>query len=879
MRKTIRRIGSLLLCAVLFLACNVMPAAALPAGVTESGTKDGISWSTQGNTLTFSGEGYVEGLTHFGDLPPWGNWEIHHVVVEDGIWGIGYGAFKRCTELKTISFPVSATYIGVDCFLIESLTDVYYAGSQAQWNQIDTIVNWPEGVKLHCAVSASSGWYRTGGFWHYSRDGVDVTGWLKLDGLTYYMDETGVMQTGWQKIDGKWYYLDNSGVLQRGWKKLAGTWYYLLSDGAMADRDRIVDGRLCQFDANGAWLGYAAAGFYTNQKGETYYIKKDGTAATGWLQINGQWYYFQKTGVMHTGWLQLGKTWYYLKPANGAMATGWQKQNGSWYFFQADGSMKTGWTKQNGTWYYLHSSGAAATGITKIGGSSYIFDENCGMRTGLIQLQAEGGRTLTYYATQSGALATGWTQIGENWHHFYRDGHMARNTYIESYYIGSDGVPEFFLQTNVLMDVHYGSTPQQAAQAEALTKEIAADALKNGGKTEFEKVCYAVEKVRDRYWTSRTRNAEMGVYESIYGPLFLETSGNHSDRLAIGRVLDHMGIAWYLGYSARDEKIYVKMDGEFGWVDIWSEEVSYGNPEDLDRYFPEPDIAANTPGTWVKEQGNWYFRDTQGKKRTGWLRTGNVQYYLGSDGKMATGWKKIDGSWYYFDGNGGMCKGVVSVGGKDYWFGNDGKMATGWFRSYRNELFYADANGVMAKGWKVVDGKYYYFYKDGHLAQETFIDNHYVNADGVWESSVAVKQEHNHYKYLTADQGAQADAVARAIAQEAMEKGGATDLEKVSYAARLVMAYVKSCRYQNDENRYYRSPYGVFVAGVYTCAGSTRAMGRVLEFMGFDWYHIGEDQWSHQWVCVKMDGEYGWVEPQLGEAGYGNFRQSYIPRS
>lgn len=45
---------------------------------------------------------------------------------------------------------------------------------------------------------------------------------------------------------------------------------------------------------------------------------------------------------------------------------------------------------------------------------------------------------------------------------------------------------------------------------------------------------------------------------------------------------------------------------------------------------------------------------------------------------------------------------------------------------------------------------------------------------------------------------------------------------------------------------------GVFVDGVYTCAGTTRALGRVLDYMGYGWQHVNENKWVHQWCIMTM---------------------------
>ena len=42
------------------------------------------------------------------------------------------------------------------------------------------------------------------------------------------------MQTGWLKENGLWYYLDSSGAMKTGWYQVSGKWYYSYSSGALA---------------------------------------------------------------------------------------------------------------------------------------------------------------------------------------------------------------------------------------------------------------------------------------------------------------------------------------------------------------------------------------------------------------------------------------------------------------------------------------------------------------------------------------------------------------------------------------------------------------------------------------------------------------------
>ena len=145
-------------------------------------------------------------------------------------------------------------------------------------------------------------------------------------------------------------------------------------------------------------------------------------------------------------------------------------------------------------------------------------------------------------------------------------------------------------------------------------------------------------------------------------------------------------------------------------------------------------------------------------------------------------------------------------------------------------------------------------------------------------SSIVVDQKtldaaaaaHSYYKGVTAEQAAAAEAVAKQIAESIMSNTAyTTDLQRVTAAAQTVAAYCNNSVYGSDVNKYYRSPYGPFVAGVYTCAGSTRALGRVLDYMGFEWQHVNPNKWVHQWCILTMDGQVGYADGMGGIAGYG----------
>ena len=100
-----------------------------------------------------------------------------------------------------------------------------------------------------------------------------------------------------------------------------------------------------------------------------------------------------------------------------------------------------------------------------------------------------------------------------------------------------------------------------------------------------------------------------------------------------------------------------------------------------------------------------------------------------------------------------------------------------------------------------------------------------------------------------------------------------TDLERIALAASIVIQYVGEGTYSSNVGGY-NQPFGTLVTFYSTCAGSTRAMGLVLEYMGFQWYHMGANQYTHQWCVVyDVDGQTAFADGSvLGMAGYGTWQ-------
>lgn len=133
--------------------------------------------------------------------------------------------------------------------------------------------------------------------------------------------------------------------------------------------------------------------------------------------------------------------------------------------------------------------------------------------------------------------------------------------------------------------------------------------------------------------------------------------------------------------------------------------------------------------------------------------------------------------------------------------------------------------------------------------------------------TVSVRDTTPDHAALSADQK---NAAALTVAQQiaAFVPTDLSDLDRVSMAASIVSYYCQFCEYTMSGGDY-RTPYGVFIKGEYSCAGATRALGMVLTCMGYSWTHINENQYSHQWCELYMDGQLGYADGQVGIAGYG----------
>ena len=208
------------------------------------------------------------------------------------------------------------------------------------------------------------------------------TGFVTINGKSYYIKEDGSKLKGWLELNGKKYYFNKStGVQVKGWVKNSKGQKRYFSKGA----------------------GVMLTGWVTDSKGQKrYFNTRTGYMQTRWLTLKGRKYYFySQSGVaacktflpdskkntryftsacyMLTGWAKNSKNESrYFKSSDGIMAKGFTTLSGKTYYFNTrSGKMGTGWKTINYNKYYFDkSTGVMATGEVTINGKKYKFNSN-----------------------------------------------------------------------------------------------------------------------------------------------------------------------------------------------------------------------------------------------------------------------------------------------------------------------------------------------------------------------------------------------------------------------------------------------------------------------------------------------------------------------
>ncbi len=363
---------------------------------------------------------------------------LKRIALPSYITSIEFCTFEDCVSLEAIEIPASVTRIDYSAFNnCVSLKDVYYTGTEEQWNAIGI------GGGNECLTNATIHFNSfmpeevtapelkvINGQWVYAMGNnivTDYTGLVEYYG-TYYYVENGYLNwgyTGLAPYGSDWYYVTN-GVLDwtyTGLTEYYGSWYYVQNGYLNWSYTGLTEYYGGWYYVAGGVLdwGYTGLAEYYG----TYYYVENGMYKSGYtgLAAYGSDWYYVKNGVLdwsYTGLVEYYGTYYYVE--NGFLDwgyTGLAPYGSDWYFV-TNGVLDwsyTGLTEYFGSWYYVENGHLnwSYTGLANHYGTWYyvaggVLDWNY---TGLA---AFGG---TYYYVANGVLDWGYTGLAPYYGEYY----------------------------------------------------------------------------------------------------------------------------------------------------------------------------------------------------------------------------------------------------------------------------------------------------------------------------------------------------------------------------------------------------------------------------------------------------------------------------
>ena len=330
--------------------------------------------------------------------------------------------------------------------------------------------------------------------------------------------------------------------------------------------------------------------------------------------------------------------------------------------------------------------------------------------------------------------AQGWVKTGNAWYFYNQNGVLARNAWAGNYWLGADGK----MVTNAWVDNgRYYVDANGAWVKDAKKPEVKKNGWVKEGSTwyYYENGALARNKwVSSVYWVGA--DGKMATSSWVDGGRYYVGANGAWVKDAKKPEVKKNGwvkesTTWYYyenGTLARNKwagNYWLGADGKMAtssWVDNGRYYVGANGAWIKDAKKPEALKPVEKKQGWVKEGNTWYFYHQGQITKNAWV--GN--YWLGSDGKMATsswvdngryyvdangawvkdakkpeapkpvekkqGWKKENNVWYYYNVDGTLARNKWAG---NYWLGSDGKMATSsWVDNGR---YYVDANGAWVK--------------------------------------------------------------------------------------------------------------------------------------------------------------------------------------
>lgn len=559
------------------------------------------------------------------------------------------------------------------------------------------------------------------GNWYYKdASGKNLTGDQTVDGVRVSFQEDGKQIKG---PDFNWsgnlrrYFDDNSGQLQTNrYLEYQGNWYYLGENGYPLTGEQTIDGQEVYFDYKGVQIkgdfsgkdySYPDQTFYydpnsgarvrkeglvQNKKGQTFYIKNDGSKFTGIREIDGNIYYFkarEAASPVDTGVLQKGISILLEEGQNSPRTYGFGTPTNitrRYYFDSVTGRLvKKRYVQETDGWYYYGEDGNAIRpqdGEVNIDGQIVYLYANGRQAKG--ELVLDNG-ILRYYDPNSGTRVSNTTLIVNGM----------------TYRFDENGVGTDVPNPNGYYSDDNGNWYYKNANGDNLTGAQ----IINGQRVFFRENGQQVK----------------GAYGSSYGDLYAFYDIN-SGNLVTNRYVEYMGNWFYLGKDGKPVKGARNIDGQDVFFNYQGVQAKGDFGQDgvyMPEYYYDKDNGRKViKAGFVKDnKGLTYYLDEKGEKVLGLHEINGDLYYFRQGGaykytQLGDMWQDrinyIDGKIYYFDQFGKAVKNrfVFTEGAWHYFYG-DGTAATGAVQINGQNLYFDTNHGRQVKGDFAPDGRYY----------------------------------------------------------------------------------------------------------------------------------------------------------------------------
>lgn len=559
------------------------------------------------------------------------------------------------------------------------------------------------------------------GNWYYNdANGKKLVGEQTIDGQKVYFRSNGQQVKGplldWNNDVFRYYDVDTGQLWTNRYLEYQGNWYYLGKDGYPLTGEQTINGQEVFFDYKGVQIkgdfsgesySYPDQTFYydpnsgakvrkeglvQNKKGQTFYIKNDGSKFTGIREIDGNIYYFKArdaaspvdTGVLQKGisiLLEEGQNSprsygygtptnitrrYYFDPITGqAVKNRYVQEADGWYYYGEDGNAirpQDGEVNIDGQIVYLYANGRQAKGeLVLDNGILRYYDPNSGKRVSNTTLTING---MTYRFDENGVGTDAPNPNG-----YYSDGNG------NWYYKNANG------------------------------DNLNGAQIINGQRVFFRENGQQVK----------------GAYGSSYGDLYAFYDIN-SGNLVTNRYVEYMGNWFYLGKDGKPAKGARNIDGQDVFFNYQGVQAKGDFGQDgvyMPEYYYDKDNGRKViKAGFVKDnKGLTYYLDEKGEKVLGLHEINGDLYYFRQGGaykytQLGDMWQDsinyIDGKIYYFDQFGKAAKNrfVFTEGAWHYFYG-DGTAATGAVQINGQNLYFDTNHGRQVKGDFAPDGRYY----------------------------------------------------------------------------------------------------------------------------------------------------------------------------